>query len=112
STVALFEPYEKFLEASIIISIAQKPLITQEEMLSQNFTDNDLVDLIYEDNELLTSFLENFNLNNSKSKITCTLLNQGKHKMILFSNYNDDIGKLMDNELLNGQKTKSFGSLT
>ena len=112
STVALFEPYEKFLEASIIISIASKPLISQKEMLSQNFTDNDLVDLIYEDDEVLTSFLENFSLNNSNSKITCTLLNQGKHKMILFSNFNDDIGKSMENEILDGQKTKTFGSLT
>lgn len=112
STVALFEPYEKFLEASIIISIAPKPLIAQKEMMSQNFTDNDLVDLIYEDNELLTSFLENFSLNKSNNKITCTLLNQGKHKMILFSNFNDDIGKSMGNEILNGQKTKTFGSMT
>ena len=112
STVALFVPYEKFLEANIVISIAPKPLITEKEMLSQNLTDDDLVDLIYEDNELLTSFLENFSLNNSGSKITCTLLNQGKHKMILFSNFNDDLGKSMDNEILDGQKMKTFGSLT
>lgn len=110
STVGFYEPYEKFLDASITASILSKQFITKEEMKIQNISDNDIVDFIYEDDETLVSILKIFNSKISNNKINCTLYNNGKNKMIFYNSYTD-LGKATNNEILDGQVIEYFGSL-
>lgn len=110
STVGFFEPNEKFLNAGISISIMSKQNITKEEMKSQNISDNDIVDFIYEDEETLTNMLKFYNPNTANNKINCTLFNHGKNKMILY-NLSADLREETKNEMFNGQTLEYFGAI-
>jgi hypothetical protein len=110
STVGFYEPYEKFLDASITASILSKQFISKEEMKSQNISDNDIVDFIFEDDETLITILKIFNSKISNNKIKCTLYNNGKSKMIFYNSYTD-LGKATKNEILEGQVIEYFGAI-
>ena len=79
-------------------------------MKSQNISDNDIVDFIFEDDETLITILKIFNSKISNNKIKCTLYNNGKSKMIFYNSYTD-LGKATKNEILEGQVIEYFGAI-
>jgi len=110
TTLGSFHAYRNFLGTSIVVSLFPKRFLSKEEMKSQNISDNDIIDFIYEDNETLTTLLKVFNLKISNNKIDCTLYNTGNNKMIFYSSFND-LGKVTGNDILKGQLIKYFGAL-
>lgn len=110
TTVGFYQPYEKFLFGGITASLVSKPLMTKEQMKSQSISDNDIVNLIYEDDEVLVNLLKIFDSKISTNHIFCTLYNNGNNKLILFkSNY--DMGEVSNNDLMDGQVLETFGSI-
>lgn len=110
STVGFFAPNEKFLQANISAHIFPFEFISKEEMKKNKLLDKDLVNLIYNDSELLRKFLNDI-LNKTNAVINCTLFNSGTNTFILY-NAELDLNKIVDNSLLNGKTMKFLGALT
>lgn len=108
STIGFFAPNEKFLQANISVHIYD--FISKEEIKNNKLLDKDLVNLIYNDSELLRKFLNDI-LNKTNAVINCTLFNSGTNTFILY-NADLDLNKIVDNSLLNGKTMKFLGALT
>lgn len=111
STLGFYEPNDSFLNGNICISSSEQELFSIEEMKSTNINDNDIVDIIFENDELFRVLLELFNPSTLDSKITSTIFDNGHKKMILYSS-SVDMMKSTNNDLLEGKIIKYLGSLT
>jgi hypothetical protein len=80
-------------------------------MESQNITDNDILDFIYEDEEIFLNIIKFFNTNASNNRINSTLYFDGKTKMILY-NSTIDLGKALKSEIAEDLIMEYLSSLT
>ncbi len=110
STVGFFAPNEKFLQANISAHIFPFDFISKDEMKKNKLLDKDIVNLIYNDSELLRKFLNDI-LNKTNAVINCTLFNSGTNTFILY-NADLDFNKIVDNSILNGKTMRFLGALT
>jgi predicted aspartyl protease len=111
STIGFFEPYEKFLNASVSISLYPSGVMSKEEMKKNKITDEILLNEIYSDNETLYTIITSFNKDLKNKKINCTLFNNGNLKYILYI-AEGDLGNITDNSLLKDNIYKSINALT
>lgn len=111
STIGFFEPYEKFLNASVSISLYPDILMTKEEMKKNKITDEILLNEIYSDKETLYTIITSFNKDLKNRKINCTLFNNGNLKYILYI-AEGDLGNITDNSQLKGNIYKSLNGIT
>lgn len=112
STVAIFQPYENFLNGIVSVSISKSSIVSQEDMTAQKITDNDILDEIYDNNELLLSTLKNLtkNLVNQK-KINTSIYSNGNKKLLFYVSKNN-LSKITGNQLLNKQEFQSWNVIT
>lgn len=106
STVAVFEPYEKYLNSAITISFHIK--ITPEGIDESEYTDNDITEVFYEDDEILKNIIYSTNKELKETdKIKATLFQVGGKQHILYLTEID-----MPNGLLPNQKLKSLNTIS
>ncbi|MFD2726280.1 retropepsin-like aspartic protease [Hyunsoonleella rubra] len=110
STIGFFQPYEKFLNGAIVISVIPTNLFSKEQMKSENFSDNDIVEFVFNDDETLTNLLRYFDSNIASGGIKCSIYSTGSEKKIFYSSQYD-LGEITGNNILSGQKVKFFGVL-
>lgn len=111
STIGSFEPYQKFLNANVTISLYTSGIVSKEEMKKNKITDEALLNEIYTDKETLYTIITSSNKDLKNKKINCTLFNNGNLKYILYI-AEGDLGNLTDNSLLKGNIYKSINALT
>lgn len=111
STIGFFEPYEKFLNASVSISLYPDILMSHEEMKKNKITDEILLNEIYSDKETLYTIITSFNKDLNNKKINCTLFNNGNLKYILYI-AEGDLQDVLGNSELKGSIYKSLNALT
>jgi len=104
STVAVFEPYEEYLNGVITISFYKK--VQPKEVDEHELTDNNIAKLLYEEDEILNPIILTLNKELKKNdKIKITLYQAGGKNHILY---------LTESEIPNGitsQKIKSLNSI-
>ncbi len=110
TTVGLFIPFESFLNANIVASILPN-MISEDTMKSEDISDNDLVDMIYEDDEILISLIKYFTGKINSNNIISTIYNMGSHKMIFYNSSIDNIGEVMGNDMLENRRFEILGAL-
>jgi clan AA aspartic protease (TIGR02281 family) len=106
STVAVIEPYEKFLNGIITFSFYKK--FVPEGVDESEYTDNDISEVFYEDDELLKPII--FSLNKElkeNDKIKTTLFQVGGKNHILYMTESE-----IPNGLVPNQKIKSLNSIS
>jgi clan AA aspartic protease (TIGR02281 family) len=106
STVAVIEPYEKYLNGIITFSFYKK--FVPEGMDESEYTDNDIAEVFYEDDELLKPII--FSLNKElkeNDKIKTTLFQVGGKNHILYMTESE-----IPNGLVPNQKIKSLNSIS
>jgi hypothetical protein len=106
STVAVIEPYEKYLNGIITFSFYKK--FVPEGMDESEYTDNDIAEVFYEDDELLKPII--FSLNKElkeNDKIKTTLFQVGGKNHILYMTESE-----IPNGLVTNQKIKSLNSIS
>ncbi len=110
TTVGFFEAYQRFYNASVSISILPEQFVSKEEMKSQNISDSDLIEFIYEDEGVLLDIIRIFNSKMSNNKIKYFLCNTGTKRMILYTSF-ADMGEVSGNEILSGKIIEYMGSI-
>jgi hypothetical protein len=106
STVAVFKPYEEFLNGIITISFYKN--FAPEGVNENEITDNDIAEIFYEDEEILKTII--FSLNKElkeTDKIKTTLYQIGGKTHILYITVGE-----VPNGLANNQKIKSLNSIS
>lgn len=104
STKAVFLPYRGFLSSNIIINISNKKIIaTKEEMDEEQISNNDIIEMIYNDDEMLSVLFNKYN----PYDINVTLMNNGNRKFIYYT-HKTDMNKAL-NSVLDNHTLKSFG---
>jgi hypothetical protein len=106
STVAVIEPYEKYLNGIITISFYKK--FVPEGVSENEYTDNDITEVFYEDDEILKPII--FSLNKElkeTDKIKSTLYKIGGKTYILYLNESE-----ITNGLASNQKIKSLNAIS
>jgi predicted aspartyl protease len=106
STVAVIEPYEKYLNGIITISFYKK--FAPDGVNENEYTDNDITEVFYEDDEILETII--FSLNKElkeTDKIKTTLYQIGGKTHILYITESE-----IPNGLAKSQKIKSLNTIT
>ncbi|MCM4162798.1 MULTISPECIES: retropepsin-like aspartic protease [unclassified Arenibacter] len=112
STMGIFQPYEKFLNGLVTVSIFEHSMVAREDMISQGITDNDIVDEIYSNTDLLTSTILTLTKDIANQKdVMATVYNNG-NKKLLFYNSKNNLSKITDNELFDKQQFQSWNVIT
>ena len=107
STVAVVEPYEKYLNGIITISFYEK--FIPEGINENEYTDNDITEVFYEDDEILKTII--FSLNKElkeTDKIKTTLYQIGGKTHILYITISDIPNGLAKNKKIKSLNTISF----
>lgn len=107
STVAVIEPYEKYLNGIITFSFYKK--FAPEGVDESEYTDNDIAEVIYEDDEILKPII--FSLNKElkeNDKIKTTFFQVGGKKHILYITKSEIPNGLVPNQKIKSLNTISF----
>lgn len=105
STICVAEPYEKFLNGIFTISFQTK--INSEMLNKENFSDNNITETLYGNDELLKPIIYSLNKElKITDKIKTTLYQAGEKKQILYI-YETEI----PNNLVNSQKARIINSI-
>lgn len=111
STLGTFEPNEKFLNSNITLSVLKDSMFVDPKIADLEIDDNDMVDLVFKDDDLLHNFIKAFNKSSLGENIDCTLFPNGNKKMILYT-HGYDLGVVTNNDMLNGYNMKLLNALT
>jgi predicted aspartyl protease len=107
STVAVIEPYEKYLTAIITISIYGK--FMPEGVNQDDYSDNDITNIIYDDDEILRSVIKSFNKEIKETdKIKTTLYQMGGKTYIIYLSESDIPNGLVENIKIKSLNTINF----
>lgn len=106
STIAVIEPYEKYLNGIITFSFYKK--FTPEGVNENGYTDNDITEVFYEDDELLKPIIFSLNKELTESdKIKTTLFQVGGKTHILYITKGE-----IPNGLVPSKKIKSLNTIS
>lgn len=107
STVAVIEPYEKYLNGIITFSFYKK--FAPEGVDESEYTDNDIAEVFYEDDELLKPIVYSLNKElKEDEKIKTTLFQVGGKNHILYITESEIPNGLVPNQKIKSLNTISF----
>lgn len=106
STVAVIEPYEKYLNGIITISFYNKNI--SEKIYGNDYSDNDITEIYYEDDVILKTIIYSLNKELKETdNIKTTLYQIGGKFFILYT-----IESLIPNNITSTQKIKSLNAIS
>lgn len=107
STIAVIEPYEKYLNGIITFSFYKK--FAPEGVNENEYTDNDIAEVFYEDDELLKLIIYSLNKELTENdKIKTTLFQIGGKTHILYITESEIPNGLVPNQKIKSLNTISF----